>query len=528
MMNDTQLLPNWLSHRAAVLPDQLALLADGARWTFAALDRWASAMAHGLLTRGAAPGDNVALLLRNRPEFVALAHAAPRAGVTLVLLNTRLAAPELAWQIADSGARLLIYDADTAVLAEKTLQQAPSRAAGVAAVAGTGTHAPAEAATPTLQLVDSQPENLLSAVNINELPAKRGSATVLRDTIDLSGIYTIIYTSGTTGRPKGALLSYSNYWWSAVGSALNLGSHADDRWLAVLPLFHVGGLSILVRAAIYGIPAVLHSAFDPAAVNRAIDDDGVTIVSVVSTMLQRMLDERGDRPYPAALRCVLLGGGPAPRPLLEACAARGVPVVQTYGLTETASQVATLAPADALRKLGSAGQPLLPTELRIASARAGDVGEILVRGPTVMRGYINRPEQTMLALRDGWLHTGDLGYLDADGYLYVVSRRHDLIISGGENIYPAEIESVLLAHPAVEEAAVVGLPDARWGNLPVAAVKLRDGMAASEAELIDFCRERLAGYKVPKQMRFAATLPRNAAGKLLRDEIKSNLFGIPA
>jgi O-succinylbenzoic acid--CoA ligase len=208
-----------------------------------------------------------------------------------------------------------------------------------------------------------------------------------------------------------------------------------------LPLFHVGGLAILVRSAIYGIPALVHQSFDPAAANRAIDQDGVTIVSVVSAMLQRMLDERGDRPHPPALRCVLLGGGPAPRSLLEACVWRGVPVVQTYGLTEAASQVATLAPADALRKLGSAGQPLLPNELRIeregASASAGQVGEILMRGPTVMCGYANRPEETARALQDGWLHTGDLGYLDDEGYLYVVSRRSDLIITGGENVYPA-------------------------------------------------------------------------------------------
>jgi O-succinylbenzoic acid--CoA ligase len=488
-MNDAQSLPNWLAHRAAVLPDQPALLADGKRWTFAAFDRWASTVARALLARGLAPGDRIALLLRNRPEFVALAHAAPRVGVTLVLLNARLAAPELAWQIADSGAQLLIYDADTAALAETAC---------------------AQSAAGTVQSVD--------IAHLNDAPA---ASAELRLRIDLSDVYTIIYTSGTTGRPKGALLTYGNYWWSAVGSALNLGSHADDRWLAVLPLFHVGGLSILVRAAIYGILAVVHSVFDPAAVNRAIDQDGITIISVVSTMLQRMLDERGDRPYPATLRCVLLGGGPAAQPLLEACASRGVPVVQTYGLTETASQVATLAPADGLRKLGSAGQPLLPTELRIASAEARQVGEILVRGPTVMRGYINRPEETALALRDGWLHTGDLGYLDAEGYLYVVSRRHDLIISGGENIYPPEVESVLLAHPAVEEAAVVGAPDARWGQVPVVAVKLRGGMAVSEAELIDFCHGQLAGYKIPKLVRFVATLPRNAAGKLLRDEVRT-------
>jgi O-succinylbenzoic acid--CoA ligase len=432
----------------------------------------------------------VALLLRNCPEFVALAHAAPRAGVALVPLNTRLAAPELAWEIADSGARLLIYHAGTAALAQAAIEITSLAAVDIASL-GDSLDAPAE----------------------------------LRDTIDLAEPYTIIYTSGTTGQPKGALLTYGNFWWSAVGSALNLGSHADDRWLAVLPLFHVGGLSILARAAIYGIPVVLHQAFDPAAVNGAIDEDGVTIISVVSTMLQRMLDQRGERPYPATLRCVLLGGGPAPQPLLEACAARGVPVVQTYGMTEAASQVATLAPADALRKLGSAGKPLLPIELGIdragAPAATGEVGEILVRGPTVMQGYINRPEATAEALRDGWLHTGDLGYLDAEGYLYVVSRRADLIISGGENIYPAELEAILLSHPAVEEAAVIGLPDARWGQAPVAAVKLRPGAAPGEAQLLEFCRAQLAGYKLPRAIRFVDALPRNAAGKVLRERLRS-------
>jgi o-succinylbenzoate---CoA ligase len=489
MINQPQTLPNWLAQRAAVLPAQPALIAPGARWTFAALDRQASGMARALLALGTVPGQRIALLLRNSPEFAALAHAAPRAGVALVPLNTRLSAPELAWQLADAGARLLLYDSNTAALAEAVLGRTDDRSS-------------------------------IAACDVADLSAEPGHQGVLRDAIDLAETYTIIYTSGTTGRPKGAQLTYGNYWWSAVGSALNLGNHADDRWLALLPLFHVGGLSILVRAAIYGIAAVVHSAFEPAAANRAIDEDGVTIVSVVSTMLQRMLDERGDRPYPATLRCVLLGGGPAPRPLLEACAARGVPVVQTYGLTETASQVATLAPADALRKLGSAGQPLLPTKLRIARPDGAGVGEILVRGPTVMDGYINRPEETELALRDGWLHTGDLGYLDGEGYLYVVSRRHDLIISGGENIYPAEVEAVLLAHPAVEEAAVVGQPDARWGQAPAAAIRLRAGMQASAAELIEFCRGRLAGYKVPKQVRFVAALPRNATGKLLRDQVK--------
>jgi O-succinylbenzoic acid--CoA ligase len=495
-MANANTVPNWLAHRADSLPHQPALIADEATWSFAELDSWANALARRLAALGARPGDRVALLLRNSPEFVALIHAAPRLGVTLAPLNTRLAAPELAWQIADAGARALIYDADNAALAAAALER-----------------------------LEAPPIDC----SLGELAALPEAGIELERTIDLSASFTIIYTSGTTGQPKGALLTYGNYWWSAAGSAFNLGTHADDRWLAMLPLFHVGGLSIVIRGAIYGIPVLLQRAFDPAAANRAIDEGGATIASVVSAMLQRMLDQRGEQPYPPSLRCLLLGGGPAPRPLLEACAARGAPVVQTYGLSETASQVATLAPADALRKLGSAGKPLLPTELRIeldgAPAPAGAVGEIVVRGPTVMQGYINRPEATATALRGGWLHTGDLGYLDAEGYLYVVSRRADLIISGGENVYPAEIEAALLAHPAVADAAVVGLADTRWGQVPAAAVQLRPGARPSAGELIDFCRARLAGYKLPRTIRFVELLPRNAAGKIQRDQVGSLFEG---
>lgn len=518
-------IQDWLAHRAAVSPDRLALDAGRVRWTFAELDRQASAMARRLAALGIRAGDRVALLLSNGPTFVALVHAAPRLGAVLVPLNTRLAAPELAWQLGDAGARLLIHDEQHAELAAATLQ---TMHAGPGATAPTTATAPAS--LPAQDTPEELPEDSAHAVErcatatLSELPE---ADIPLSTKIDLSTIHTIIYTSGTTGRPKGAMLTYGNHWWSAIGSALNLGLHADDRWLAVLPLFHVGGLAILLRSTIYGIAAVVHAAFDPAAANRAIDEDGVTIVSVVSTMLQRMLAERGPRPYPPSLRCVLLGGGPAPRPLLDICAERGIPVVQTYGLTETASQVATLSPADALRKLGSAGKPLLPIELRIdrhgMPAPPGEIGEILVRGPTVTIGYINRPAESARALRDGWLHTGDLGYLDDEGYLYVVDRRDDLIISGGENIYPAEIEAVLLAHPAIEEAGVVGLADDEWGQVPVAAVKVRPGHTLDPTEALAFCTAQLARYKVPKRIWLVDALPRNAAGKLQRNVLRAQL-----
>jgi O-succinylbenzoic acid--CoA ligase len=288
----------------------------------------------------------------------------------------------------------------------------------------------------------------------------------------------------------------------------------------------VGGLSILLRSAIYGTTAEVHQRFDAGAVNRAIDR-GVTIVSLVSVMLQRLLEERGDAPFPPSLRCLLIGGGPVPAPLLERCLRMGAPVVQTYGLTECCSQVATLAPEDALTHLGSAGRALYPNELRIAVApdSPDDAGEILVRGPIVMSGYLGDPDATAQALNDGWMHTGDIGRLDADGYLYMLDRRDDLIVSGGENVYPAEVEGALLEHPWVEEAAVIGAPDATWGHRVVAVVRLRSELQSSATDAADalraYCRERLAAYKAPAEVRIVTeSLPRTESGKIRRAALR--------
>ncbi len=310
-------------------------------------------------------------------------------------------------------------------------------------------------AVPQLPLATLANESKSGETVLCELPE---SDVPLRTLIDLNETQAIMYTSGTTGQPKGAIITYAMQWWNAVGSALNLGHNLDDRWLACLPLYHIGGLTILMRSVIYGISVMVHEKFDPVRVNRSIMEDGITIISVVAVMLQRMLadleDNRSEARYPATLRCVLLGGGPAPFPLLEACLQRGVPVVQTYGLTEACSQAVTLSPADAVRKLGSAGRPLPSVQLRIMHenrpAPAGEPGEIFLQGPTITPGYVDRPEATAQAWQDGWFATGDIGYLDTDGYLFVLDRRADLIISGGENVYPAEIESVLLAHPGVK------------------------------------------------------------------------------
>jgi O-succinylbenzoic acid--CoA ligase len=341
--------------------------------------------------------------------------------------------------------------------------------------------------------------------------------------VPLARVQSLVFTSGTTGTPKAARITYGNHLYSALACALRLGVLPGDRWYTALPLFHVGGMGVLMRSVIYGTTAVVDSAFDPERANRALDE-GAALASVVANMLARMFAARGDAPYPARLRCILLGGGPAPPPLLEEALARGVPVCPSYGLTETNSQVATLAPSEARRKFGSAGRPTPFSEIRIVSADgqalpAGMEGEIAVCGPSVVAGYYGDPEATGRAFRDGWLLTGDIGMLDEDGYLFVRDRRSDLIVSGGENVYPAEIESVLLAHPAVLEAGVVGVADERYGKVPLAVLRLAPGTAATEEEIRAFCRERLAGYKVPRHVRFAPELPRNAAGKLLRREL---------
>jgi O-succinylbenzoic acid--CoA ligase len=308
-----------------------------------------------------------------------------------------------------------------------------------------------------------------------------------------------------------------------MGSALNLGHHHDDRWLACLPLFHIGGLSILFRSVIYGISVILHEKFNAAAVNTAICEQHVTIISVVAVMLQRMLDGSEGQCYPSSLRCVLLGGGPISRLLLENCVRRAIPVVQTYGLTEACSQAATLPPADALRKLGSVGRPLPQVQLRIMSedqpVAAGEAGTIYLKGPSITPGYADRPEATAQAIHDGWLFTGDIGYLDEEGYLYILDRRSDLIISGGENVYPAEIEAVLLSHPTVAEAGVYGRTDAQWGQVPIAFVCLHAGHDTNSEALLVYAAQRLARYKVPRAIYFVDHLPRNASGKLLRREL---------
>lgn len=491
------IMQDWLGKRALITPHRLALVCGRKRLCFSELDRLAVGASRGFQNLGVLAGQRVAVLSGNSLEFVLAVHALPKLGGILVPLNVRLSEPELAWQLADVGASLLLYDEANEERAWRLAKELPQ----------------------------------VRAVPLKELASpKEATSPDEGATIRLSGVHSILYTSGTTGTPKGAMLTFGNHFFNAMGSLLNLGVMEEDCWLANLPLYHVGGLSILLRCAIYGIPAIVHAGFDPEATNRSIEEEGVTMLSVVAVMLRRILDKRGGRAFPSNLRCILAGGGPVPTSILEDAQRLGAPVIQTYGLTEAASQVTTLSNEDVLKRQGSAGKPLFFTEVSIqdASGRildAGQEGEILVRGPVVMAGYFEKPKETAEALRGGWLHTGDIGFCDPEGYLYVLDRRCDLILSGGENVYPAEVEAALLAHPSVLEAGVVGVPDTRWGQAVAASVVIRDGAPVDEAEIKAFLKERLATYKLPARVRFVETLPRNASGKLLRHKLREGMPG---
>jgi O-succinylbenzoic acid--CoA ligase len=439
-------LDDWLSQRSQSCPDRTALVADGAEMTYAELEAEATWVARRLAAHGVRRGSTAALTMHPRREQVVLLHALMKLGAALLPLGPRLTAAE--------------------------------RAAVVAGV------------DPIIDLDDP-----------GQLTQTEADMPLLGEH-DMDDVCCRVLTSGSTGEPRPISLSYGNFLWSAVGSGFNIGVDPGDRWLCCLPLSHIAGLGIVTKSVIYGTAAVVHDGFDVDRVSESLERDGITQVSLVATMLTRLLEAGVDLSGP---RAILVGGGPVPAEPLEEAIAKGATVVQTYGLTETCSQVTTLAPADAKRKLGSAGRPLLTTHLRIRE------GEILVQGPTVAPGSADA---------DGWLHTGDLGHIDEEGFLYVRDRIDDMIVSGGENVVPAEVEEVLLRHPQVAEAAVIGREDPEWQQAVTAVVVLESGSEVSPDELRRHCAESLARFKVPKRVELVSALPRTPSGKVMRRALR--------
>jgi O-succinylbenzoic acid--CoA ligase len=439
-------LDNWLAQRSQSCPERAALLAEGAEMTYAELEAEATWVARRLAAHGVRRGSTAALTMQPRREQVVLIHALMKVGAQLLPLSPRLTAAERAAIVAAEEPHVDLDDPGQLTQTEADLP-------------------------------------LLGEHDMDEVCAR-------------------VLTSGSTGTPTPIGLTYGNFLWSAVGSAFNIGVDPADRWLCCVPLSHIAGLSIVMRSVIYGTTAVLHDGFDVDRVAASLQEDGITVVSLVTTMLTRLLDAGADLSGP---RAILVGGGPVPEGPLEEALAKGATVVQTYGLTETCSQVTTLSTAEARRKLGSAGRPLLTTHLRIQE------GEILVQGPTVAPGRTDP---------DGWLHTGDLGHIDEEGFLYVRDRIDDLIVTGGENVVPAEVEEVLLRHPAVADAAVIGREDPEWQQAVTAVVVLENGSEVTPDDLRRHCAESLAGFKVPKRVELASALPRTPSGKLMRRALR--------
>jgi O-succinylbenzoic acid--CoA ligase len=451
----------WLARAAATRPAHTAVQTPAGSWSYAELLAEARAGAEELTARGAQAGERVAIALPAGLGFAQALHACLLLGAVAVPLDTRLTARERA-HITDGAA--VLVDAD--------LRRA-------------------------------------------EVPSRTGArprvGTVGLAAHELDAPAVVLHTSGTSHAPRPVELTYGNFLWSALGSAVALDLDPRERWLCALPVSHVAGLSILLRSAIYATTAVVHERFEVDRVLHALRDHDITIVSLVATTLSRLLDAGLSRP--AGLRCALTGGGPVPEALRQRAHAAGVPVGLTYGLTEACSQVTTT-PLDLLRREGPVpGPALFCVRARIAAARQEPrrEGEILIGGPTVAPAARGP---------DGWLHTGDLGFLDEHGRLHVTGRQADTIISGGENVAPAEVEAVLESHPDVLEAAVIGRPDASWGQAVTAIVVARPGSTPDGEALRAHCARSLAPYKVPRQVVLhGAPLPRTRSGKLLRRKL---------
>jgi o-succinylbenzoate---CoA ligase len=480
-------IPQLLKKRAYLTPNRTAYHFNNQEVSFMEVYEHSLALAEKLTSLDIKKGDYVAVLLRNHLDMVYILFGLQMIGASAVLLNSRLTANEIAWQLQDANVKLLVT--------EELLAPVFTELKG------------------TKYILKQQ------------LTKTGRTAFPKQEEIHLDAVCSVMYTSGTTGHPKGVLQTYENHWWSAIGSALNLGVNEGDRWICTVPLFHISGYSILMRGIIYGMTVILHEGFDEEKILDDMINKQATIISVVSTMVTRILDNLGSQTLPSTFRCMLVGGGPVPKSLLEECVEKHIPIYQTYGMTETASQVVTLSPEDSLKKLGSAGKPLLPVQLKImidehTEARAMESGEILIKGPNVTLGYLNQPAVTSEKIQNGWLRTGDIGYLDEDGFLFVQDRRSDLIISGGENIYPAEIEGILLSHPEVADAGVIGVEESVWGQVPVAIVVRKHTSSLDTAALQDYCQRRLAKYKIPKRIAFTTELPRNASRKLMRHKLR--------
>lgn len=500
-----------LGERARLSPDDVALIHAPTRrqFTFAELDRRALQCAR-LWTDvcGVRPGDRVAILSENRVEYVDAFWAAAKSGVILVPLCTRSTAHELQQVIADCAPRCLMYSSKHQHLAAELLTLAPVE------------H------VIRLDSRNSEPHTL------DYTPATRAvNPTPFSTRPAPEDVFCLLYTSGTTGRPKGVMIPHRQIAWNAYNTTMSWQLRQTDRVQIFTPMYHAGGLTVFMTPLFaIGGSVVLHESFDVAEVLRAFDDYRCTILFGVPTIFKMLFEapefSRVDWTH---LRWCCSGGAPLPLAMLHAFQERGIVFRQGYGLTEVGVNCFAMSDEESVRKAGSIGKPMMFTEAKLlrtdgSTANVNDVGELCIRGPHVCLGYWNNPEATAQALdAEGSFHTGDLARQDEDGFYYIAGRAKDMIISGGVNIYPAEIEKELLEHPAIAEAAVLGIGDEQWGEVPVAFVATKTPTETNENELLQYLLQRINKIKVPRRIVFVSALPRNAYGKVLKLELREQL-----
>ncbi|MFQ5578651.1 MAG: long-chain fatty acid--CoA ligase, partial [Anaerolineae bacterium] len=455
---------------------------------------------------GVKPGDRVGLLMMNSPEFLECFFGLAKIGAIVVPLNWRLAPPEIAYNAKDAGISALAYDS-------ASVPGGPDLAG---AVAGIRSDLPAQtyvAVGGQAPAGDHAYEDLLDRQPPGE-PQIEGAG---------DDPLVIMYTSGTTGRPKGAVLTHNNLFYDSCTVSFSLDWRMGDRVLVALPLFHIGALIYVIIDTHVGSTTVLMKAFDPTGFLQTIETHQVNSFLAVPAMLNFMMQVPAYKEADlSSVRWALAGTAPVPVPLIQAWAKRGIAIQQVYGLTEATGGAAVLGPERALEKAGSTGLPMFHTDIRVVDedghdTSPGEVGEIIIRGPHVMAEYWNNPTATAETVKDGWLSTGDLGKFDDEGYLYIVERKKDMIISGGENIYPAEVENVLAEMAQIAEAAVVGIPDPDWGEAVCVVARLKEGQSLTLDEVVAHCAGKLGKYKIPKKLVLTdQPLPRTPAGKVVK------------
>jgi fatty-acyl-CoA synthase len=503
-------LGSWPERRLRISPDRDAIWFEGTTTSHAEFAARVRRTAGALAALGVRRGDRVAWTGGNHPSALETLYACGQLGAIWVPVNARLAVPEAEYVLTHSGASVVVHGRDHGPLADALRDRLPGVRSWVAA------EPPADGGAASLPY-----EELLAPAD----PEPRDEPVSLQDPC------LVMYTSGTTGKPKGAVLTHGNMTWNAVNQFMGMDFAQDERTLALAPLFHIGGLNGTVNPALLrGGCAVVVRRFDPAETLRVIEEQRVNSFFAVPTMLDAMARQPEFRSRDlSALRSIGAAGAAVPLPTLRTWLDRGVTMQQCYGMTEAAPGCTVLDSADAVRKVGSAGKPVFFTDVRVlrpdgTEAAVDEVGEVVVQGPNVMAGYWDEPERTAEVLVDGWYHTGDAGSLDDEGFLHIRDRYKDMIISGGENVYPAEVESALLELDGVDEAAVIGVPDEKWGEVGLALLVPSPGAALDPDAVRAALRERLAGFKVPQQVRVVDELPKTATGKIRKPDLRARFL----